>query len=182
MLDISIAFIALILLLPILLLILLVYALRKENPFFTQLRPGKNEKLFLLIKFRTMREPQLHENLHSLDRVTNWGKFLRKTSLDEIPQLFNVLKGDMSLVGPRPLLIDYLPLYTDQEKKRHLVKPGITGYAQIHGRNTISWKKKFELDVYYVENLNFWLDCYILLKTPFVLGGTEPAEPYNGNN
>ncbi len=129
-----------------------------------------------------MRAPKPLENVHSPDRVTTWGKFLRKTSLDEIPQLINVLKGDMSLVGPRPLLIEYLPLYSQTEKKRHLVKPGITGYAQIKGRNHLSWKKKLMLDIYYVENLSFSLDLYILLMTPFALSGTEPPDTYNGKN
>lgn len=181
-LDLISATMVLILLLPVIAVILFIYALRKENPFFVQLRPGKHEKLFPLIKFRTMREPLKGENIHSVNRVTSFGKFLRKTSLDEIPQLINVLKGDMSLVGPRPLLIEYLPLYSEKEKKRHWVKPGITGYAQIHGRNQLSWKKKFELDVYYAENSSLWLDLYILFMTPFAIGGTEPAEPYNGKN
>lgn len=181
-LDLIGAVLILILLMPVIMLVLFIYAIRRENPFFIQLRPGRHEKLFPLIKFRTMREPHQGENIHSVDRVTNWGKFLRKTSLDEVPQLINVLKGDMSLVGPRPLLIEYLPLYSEREKKRHWVKPGITGYAQIHGRNQLSWKKKLELDVYYVENYSLWLDLYILFMTPFAIGGTEPAEPYNGKN
>ncbi len=181
-LDFILAFIFLVVFLPVFLVILIIYLLRKENPFFVQRRPGKNEKLFSLVKFRTMREPKENEDIHSVQRVTSFGKFLRKTSLDEIPQLWNVLKGDMSLVGPRPLLIEYLPLYSEKEKKRHWVKPGITGYAQIHGRNALSWKEKFELDVYYVENYSFHLDIFILLMTPFAIHGTEPPEPFNGHN
>ncbi len=181
-LDILGASIGLLVFFPVFVMILMIYLLRREKPFFVQSRPGKNEKLFPLVKFRTMREPKENENIHSLQRVTSFGKFLRKTSLDEIPQLWNVLKGDMSLVGPRPLLVEYLSLYSKEEKKRHLVKPGITGYAQIHGRNAISWKKKLELDVYYVENYSFWLDLYILMITPFAIHGTEPPEPFNGNN
>jgi lipopolysaccharide/colanic/teichoic acid biosynthesis glycosyltransferase len=129
-----------------------------------------------------MRDAKPNENIHDLNRVTTWGKFLRKTSLDELPQLFNVLIGDMSFVGPRPLLIEYLSLYNETQKKRLLVKPGITGWAQIHGRNALTWKKKFELDVFYVENASFCLDLYILLKTPFAIQGTEPSEPFNGDN
>ncbi|GIV42989.1 MAG: sugar transferase [Bacteroidia bacterium] len=180
--DLLGASILLILFTPLLVIILIIYRLRKEKPFFVQLRPGKNEKLFPLIKLRTMREPKEGENIHAPERITTWGKFLRKTSLDEIPQLWNVLKGDMSLVGPRPLLIEYLSLYSEEQKKRHTVKPGITGYAQIHGRNLLSWKKKLELDIYYAENYNLWLDLYILFMTPFAIGGTEPPEPFNGSN
>lgn len=181
-LDVIGATVLLALLAPLFVIILVVYAIRKEKPFFVQLRPGKNEKPFFLIKFRTMREPKKGEDPHAPERITAWGKLLRKTSLDEIPQLWNVLKGDMSLVGPRPLLMEYLNLYSKEQKKRHQVKPGITGYAQIHGRNLLSWKKKLELDVYYVENYNLWLDLYVLMMTPLTIGGTEPPEPFNGSN
>ncbi len=180
--DIFAASLGLILFSPILLIIILIFFIRREKPFFFQLRPGKDEKLFTLIKFRTMREPLFNENIHDVKRITSFGKWLRMTSLDELPQLINVLKGDMSIVGPRPLLIEYLPLYTEKEKIRHKVKPGLTGYAQIKGRNLITWKQKFALDIYYVENLSFWLDLYILALTPFAISGTQPSQPYNGLN
>jgi undecaprenyl phosphate N,N'-diacetylbacillosamine 1-phosphate transferase len=139
----------------------------KGNPFFTQIRPGKNEKLFKIIKFKTMNDNKdslgnlLPDNL----RLTKMGSIIRKTSLDEIPQLVNVLKGDMSLIGPRPLLVQYLPLYNQTQKQRHNLKPGITGWAQINGRNAISWNEKFEFDVFYVQNLSFWLDFKIVFFT-----------------
>lgn len=135
--------------------------------FFTQQRPGKNEKLFKIIKFKTMNDKKdEHGNLlPDVKRITNIGKFIRKTSLDEIPQLLNVIKGDMSLIGPRPLLVSYLPLYNEEQSKRHDVKPGITGWAQVNGRNAISWKEKFSLDLYYVNNLSFRLDLKILFMT-----------------
>ena len=135
--------------------------------FFKQTRPGKDEKPFEILKFRTMTdERDLNgELLPDKDRMTKTGDFIRKTSIDELPQLINVLKGDLSLVGPRPLLMDYLPLYTEEQRKRHLVKPGITGWAQVNGRNTISWEEKFKLDVWYVENQSFKLDMFILYKT-----------------
>lgn len=129
-----------------------------------------------------MREPKANESIHDPQRITSFGKILRKTSLDELPQLFNVLLGQMSLVGPRPLLPEYLPLYNEHQKKRMLVKPGITGYAQIQGRNALSWKEKFNFDIYYVEHANFWLDIYILFMTPFSLNGNETPEPFNGKN
>jgi lipopolysaccharide/colanic/teichoic acid biosynthesis glycosyltransferase len=181
-LDLAIVIPSLFLSLPIFLVILLIYAFRKENPFFFQERLGKNGKIFVLFKFRTMREPKANESIHDPQRITSFGKILRKTSLDELPQLFNVLLGQMSLVGPRPLLPEYLPLYNEHQKKRMLVKPGITGYAQIQGRNALSWKEKFNFDIYYVEHANFWLDIYILLMTPFSLNGNETPEPFNGKN
>jgi lipopolysaccharide/colanic/teichoic acid biosynthesis glycosyltransferase len=181
-LDLAIVIPSLFLSLPIFLVILLIYAFRKENPFFFQERLGKNGKIFVLFKFRTMREPKANESIHDPQRITFFGKILRKTSLDELPQLFNVLLGQMSLVGPRPLLPEYLPLYNEHQKKRMLVKPGITGYAQIQGRNALSWKEKFNFDIYYVEHANFWLDIYILLMTPFSLNGNETPEPFNGKN
>lgn len=134
---------------------------------FKQNRPGKNEVPFGIYKFRTMTDER-DENGNLLpdeERMTKVGSFIRKTSLDELPQLLNVIKGDLSLVGPRPLLMEYIPLYSDEQKKRHKVKPGITGWAQVNGRNAISWEAKFKLDVWYVENQSFKLDMYILYKT-----------------
>jgi undecaprenyl phosphate N,N'-diacetylbacillosamine 1-phosphate transferase len=143
------------------------YFANQGKPFFFQLRPGKNGKIFKIIKFKTMNDKndELGNLLSDDQRLTKIGKFVRKTSLDEIPQLLNVVKGDMSLIGPRPLLPEYLPLYDGVQKKRHDVKPGITGWAQVNGRNAISWQKKFEYDVWYVENLNFFLDIKILFLT-----------------
>lgn len=137
------------------------------KPFFFQRRPGKNEKIFKVIKFKTMndRKDKQGNLLPDADRLTPIGKFVRKTSLDEVPQLLNVIKGDMSIVGPRPLLEEYLPLYNPTQKLRHTVKPGITGWAQVNGRNAISWKQKFEYDVWYVNNIGFLLDFRILLLT-----------------
>ena len=137
------------------------------NPFFTQERPGKDGKIFKLIKFRTMtNKKDADGNLLPDDkRLVGIGKFIRSTSLDELPQLFNVLKGDMSFVGPRPLLEEYLPLYNEKQKRRHDVKPGITGWAQENGRNAISWEQKFDYDVWYVDNQSFWLDIKILWLT-----------------
>ncbi len=135
--------------------------------FFFQERPGKNEKIFRVIKFKTMndRKGASGNLLPDAQRLTKVGKFVRSTSLDEIPQLLNVIKGDMSLIGPRPLRTHYLPLYNDSQKRRHDVRPGITGWAQVNGRNAISWTKKFELDVYYVDNISFFFDLKILLLT-----------------
>lgn len=137
------------------------------SPFFFQIRPGQKSKLFRIIKFKTMKDllgidGQL---LSDAERLTFLGKLIRKTSLDELPQLINVIKGDMSLVGPRPLLVEYLPLYNTTQARRHDVKPGVTGWAQINGRNAISWQEKFQLDVWYVDNLSFWIDIKILFKT-----------------
>lgn len=134
---------------------------------FRQTRPGKDEKSFQILKFRTMTDGKDSDGnlLPDEARMTKTGSFIRKTSIDELPQLINVLKGDLSLVGPRPLLMEYLPLYTEEQRKRHLVKPGITGWAQVNGRNAISWEDKFKLDVWYVENQSFKLDMYILYKT-----------------
>lgn len=153
---------------PILLLVIILLAyFNSGKVFFVQKRPGKNGKIFSILKFKTMND-KTNENgelLPDADRLTLVGKIVRKTSLDELPQLLNVIKGDMSLIGPRPLLVEYLPLYNERQKKRHDAKPGITGWAQINGRNAISWEKKFELDVYYVENLSFSLDVLIIFKT-----------------
>ncbi|MFH4965328.1 sugar transferase [Gaetbulibacter sp. M235] len=139
----------------------------KGKPFFFQKRPGKKERIFSIIKFKSMNDKKDTEgNLLPFEkRITKTGAFIRKYSLDEIPQLINVIKGDMSLVGPRPLLTEYLPLYNEDQKKRHNVKPGITGWAQVNGRNAISWKEKFSLDTWYVNNLSFSLDVKILLLT-----------------
>jgi len=166
--DFIFAFVALVLLSPIFFLIsLALFINNKGTPFFIQKRPGKNERIFKVIKFKTMNDNKDTQGklLSDADRLTKMGAYIRKTSLDEIPQLINVLKGDMSLIGPRPLLPEYLPLYNKEQKKRHNVKPGITGWAQVNGRNTISWKKKFEYDVWYVENLSFFLDIKIIIKT-----------------
>ena len=168
LLDSICAFIGLIIFSPILLIVsFFLIVSNKGTPFFTQKRPGKNENIFKIIKFKTMND--LKDSLGNLlpdkDRITPIGKFVRKYSLDEIPQLFNVLIGDMSLVGPRPLIIEYLPIYNAVQKRRHSVKPGITGWAQVNGRNTITWGKKFELDVWYVDNMSFLLDMKILVLT-----------------
>lgn len=166
--DFLICLIALILLSPILLLIVSLLALTSQgSPFFIQPRPGKDEKLFRLIKFKTMNDKRDEQGnlLPDNDRLTPVGKFVRKTSLDELPQLINVLKGDMSIVGPRPLLVEYLPLYNEKQKRRHEVKPGITGWAQVNGRNAISWEAKFAYDVEYVDNISFALDMKILWMT-----------------
>ena len=166
--DFILGLIGFILLSPIFLVVLILLMINNQGkPFFFQKRPGKNEKIFKVIKFKTMNDKKGKngELLPDADRLTKVGIFVRKTSLDEIPQLINVLKGDMSLIGPRPLLPEYLPLYSEVQKKRHNVKPGITGWAQVNGRNAISWKKKFEYDVWYVENLSFILDMKILFKT-----------------
>ncbi len=155
-------------LLPIFLFITLFLIIaNKGRPFFFQLRPGKNEKLFKIIKFKTMSDKKDEEGnfLPDEERLTKIGAFIRKSSLDEIPQLINVIKGDMSIIGPRPLLTSYLPLYNEKQKKRHNVSPGITGWAQINGRNAISWDEKFALDLWYVENQSLWLDIKILLLT-----------------
>lgn len=139
----------------------------KGNPFFTQNRPGKDEKIFKLIKFRTM-TCETDENGQPLPddvRLTKYGKLLRSTSLDELPEFFNILKGDMSFVGPRPLLVEYLPLYNNEQKKRHNIRPGLTGLAQVNGRNSLTWEQKFEDDVEYVESISFLLDIKILFRT-----------------
>lgn len=167
-LDFLAALIGIFLLSPILVFVTVgLYFANNGKPFFFQLRPGKNEKLFKIIKFKTMNDKiDAEGNLLSDElRLTKIGSFVRKTSLDEIPQLLNVLKGDMSLIGPRPLLPQYLPLYSEEQKKRHQVKPGITGWAQVNGRNAISWEQKFEYDVCYVTQLSFLLDVKIVLMT-----------------
>ena len=167
-LDIIASATVLLALLPVLLLVMLLVRVRLGSPvFFTQQRPGLQGKPFKLIKFRTMLVSQSAETTDVSDqlRITPFGQRLRATSLDELPTLFNVLMGHMSLVGPRPLLMEYLPLYSDVQSRRHWVKPGVTGWAQINGRNAVSWERKFELDVWYVENQSFMLDVKILFKT-----------------
>jgi lipopolysaccharide/colanic/teichoic acid biosynthesis glycosyltransferase len=166
--DILVSLTGLALLLPVLAFVSIAVRLRLDSPIlFSQTRPGLHGKLFTLRKFRTMRAPRGGEDLLATDavRLTRLGRFLRSTSLDELPTLWNVLRGDMSLVGPRPLLPEYLPLYTDHQMRRHEVKPGITGWAQVNGRNAISWEEKFELDVWYVDHRSFLLDLKILWMT-----------------
>lgn len=190
--DFIVALIALIFFAPLLLTIsIFLFFPNNGKIFYIQSRPGKNGKIFRIIKFKTMNDRTDSEGnlLPDADRLTPVGKFVRKTSLDEIPQLINVLKGDMSLVGPRPLLPEYLPLYNKEQARRHEVRPGITGWAQVNGRNAISWKQKFEYDVWYVDHLSFWLDLKILLltiKKVFVREGISQTgqatmEPFRGN-
>lgn len=187
------AFCLFILALPLILLItILLFITLKGNPFFTQLRPGKDERLFRLIKFRTMTNEKDDKGnlLPDRDRLTKVGSIIRKTSLDELTQLINVLKGDMSLVGPRPLLVKYLGLYDQEQRKRHNVKPGITGWAQVNGRNQLSWEEKFILDVWYVDNVSFKLDLKILLMTlkkvfkgeDIAKQGSVTTTPFKGNS
>ena len=167
-LDITIASTALILLSPVYFIVARKVKKNLGSPvLFRQVRPGLHGKPFEMIKFRTMKDALDAEgqSLPDSERLTPFGKMLRATSLDELPELWNVIKGDMSIVGPRPLLMEYLPLYNEQQAKRHNVRPGITGYAQVNGRNAISWEKKFELDTWYVENQSLWLDFKIMLKT-----------------
>ena len=191
-LDLILSLTGLILLLPFLIIItILLFISNSGSPFFFQSRPGKNGKVFKIVKFKTMNDKRDSDGklLPDALRITAIGKFIRKTSLDEIPQLINVVKGDMSLVGPRPLLVTYLHLYNDFQNRRHEVKPGITGWAQVNGRNAISWDKKFEYDVWYVDNMSFFLDMKILFKTVekvFKRDGINAAnvattEPFNGD-
>lgn len=166
--DLIVSGIAFCLLLPLFIVITaLLFIANQGSPFFVQARPGKNERIFRLVKFKTMNDKKdaAGNLLPDGERLTGIGKFIRKTSLDEIPQLINVIKGEMSLIGPRPLLVEYLPLYNDTQKQRHNVRPGITGWAQVNGRNAIGWKEKFELDVWYVDHVSFPLDCKIVLMT-----------------
>lgn len=191
--DKTVAFILLLITLPITgIVILLLSIYNNGKPFFFQLRPGLNGKIFRIVKFKTMNDKRDAQGdlLTDAERLTMIGAFVRKTSLDELPQLINVLKGEMSLVGPRPLLVEYLPLYNQNQSRRHEVKPGITGWAQINGRNTISWQQKFDYDIYYVENLSFMLDVKILYLTVFKVVKSEginanqsaTTEKFNGNN
>jgi len=166
--DFLAAFIGLLVLSPVFILTMIGLAIANNGkPFFFQKRPGKNEKIFRIIKFKTMNDAKNKSGklLPDEKRLTAAGKFVRKNSLDEIPQLINVLKGDMSLIGPRPLLVKYLPYYNEREKLRHSVKPGITGWAQVNGRNTVGWDKRLALDVDYVNNISLKLDVKIIMKT-----------------
>lgn len=166
--DLILSFIGLLFLLPVMVLFALLVRLKIGSPiFFKQARPGLNGEIFNIYKLRTMTDERDQNRvlLSDKDRLTKFGKFLRSTSLDELPGLWSVLKGDMSLVGPRPLLIEYLPLYSEKQSRRHEVKPGITGWAQVNGRNAISWDEKFDLDIWYVDNQSIWLDIKVLWMT-----------------
>lgn len=192
--DFIIVFCALGIIWPILLLIIIFlhYANKGAGVFFTQDRPGKDARIFKAIKFKTMTDERDAKGKLLPDdvRLTKVGKIVRSLSIDELPQLINVLKGDMALVGPRPLLPKYLPLYSAEQNRRHAVRPGITGWAQVNGRNSITWAKKFELDVWYVDHISFWLDMKIIfltVKKVFVreginMEGVATTEPFSGNN
>lgn len=191
-LDFVAAFCGLVLLSPIFIIVMVgLFFANGGQPFFFQTRPGKNEKVFRIVKFKTMNDKKDKNGdlLPDAERLTKIGSFVRKTSLDEVPQLINVLKGDMSLVGPRPLLVHYLPLYNETQKRRHEVRPGITGWAQVNGRNAISWQQKFDYDVWYVDHVSFGLDVkifFLTLKKVFVREGISAEgqatmEPFKGN-
>ena len=190
--DFLAALLGLILLSPIFFMVTIgLYFANQGKPFFFQSRPGKNGVIFKIIKFKTMndKKDKAGNLLSDGERLTKIGTFVRKTSLDEIPQLFNVIKGDMSLIGPRPLLPEYLPLYNEVQKRRHEVRPGITGWAQVNGRNAISWDQKFEYDVWYVEHISFALDIkifFLTLKKVFIreginMEGQVTTEVFKGN-
>ena len=192
--DFGVALVALICMSPILIVVTiwLHFANKGAGAFFFQQRPGKDGKIFKVIKFKTMTDERDADGnlLPDADRLTNVGRFVRSTSIDELPQLINVLKGDMALIGPRPLLVQYLPLYNKEQARRHDVRPGITGWAQVNGRNAISWTKKFELDVWYVDHCSLWLDVKIIfltIKKVFVREGISQEgqatmEFFTGNN
>ncbi|MFL9835646.1 sugar transferase [Chryseobacterium terrae] len=191
--DFTAALLGLLILSPVFIIVTIgLYFANQGKPFFFQRRPGKDERIFSIIKFKTMNDKKDGSGnlLSDAERLTPIGAFVRKTSLDEIPQLINILKGDMSLIGPRPLLPQYLPLYTETQKKRHLVRPGITGWAQVNGRNAISWTKKFELDVWYVDHLSFVTDLKVFFTTfkkvfkseGISQEGQATMEAFNGNN
>lgn len=192
--DFWIALVALICISPILIVVTiwLHYANKGAGAFFFQERPGKDAKLFKVVKFKTMTDERDAKGnlLPDAERLTKVGKFVRSTSIDELPQLFNVLKGDMALIGPRPLLVDYLPLYSKKQARRHEVRPGISGWAQCHGRNNISWAKKFELDVWYVDHVSLltdlkviWITIMKVLKRADISQeGQATTEPFNGHN
>lgn len=168
------------------------FANKGAGAFFFQERPGRNGKIFKVVKFKTMTDERDSNGklLPDADRLTKVGRIVRSTSIDELPQLWNVLKGDMSLIGPRPLMVKYLPLYSPVQARRHEVRPGITGWAQVNGRNNISWAKKFEMDVWYVDNISFLLDCRIVFTTIMKVvrrsdiskEGEATTVPFNGNN
>jgi lipopolysaccharide/colanic/teichoic acid biosynthesis glycosyltransferase len=191
--DFILSLMLIIILSPLIVIIALILVfINKGDPFFKHDRPGERERKFTLYKFKTMTDERDEEGqlLPDTKRITAIGKFLRQTSLDELPQLFNVLKGDMSLVGPRPLLFRYIPLYNETQGRRHEIKPGITGWAQVNGRNSLSWQKKFELDVYYVDNISFLFDLKILWLTFLKVVQREginqssdrPMRPFTGNS
>ncbi len=194
LLDFIIVFIVLLVIWPLLIIvaILLHFANKGSGAFFFQERPGKGEKVFKVIKFKSMTDERDDDGklLPDADRLTKIGEFIRRTSIDELPQLINVLKGDMSIIGPRPLRTYYLPLYSQEQKRRHSVRPGITGWAQVNGRNALSWTKKFELDVWYVDNCSLWLDIKIvfrtikkvLLRDGISKEGEVTTTPFNGYN
>lgn len=194
LLDILLSFIALIILSPVFILVWIGLSIsnRGAGAFFTQKRPGKDEKIFKLYKFKSMTDERDTNGdlLPDSKRLTKVGKFIRKVSLDELPQLWNILKGDMSFIGPRPLLVRYLPMYTSEERRRHNVRPGIVGLAGVRGRNNNAWKKKFEYDIYYVDHLSFVLDlkiffqaiAVVLSRKGVTLEGEATTEPYNGHN
>ena len=193
-LDFVIVFCVLAVIWPILLLVTLWlhFANKGAGAFFTQERPGRNGKIFKVIKFKTMTDERDADGnlLPDAERLTPVGRFVRSTSIDELPQLINVLKGDMALIGPRPLLVKYLPLYSKEQARRHEIRPGITGWAQCHGRNSISWTEKFKLDVWYVDHCSFLLDLKIvfltikkvLVREGISQEGQATMEPFNGNN
>ena len=192
--DFLISLVALIVFSPVLLIVTVLLAILNKGagPFFVQKRPGRGGKIFKLIKFKTMTDERDAEGnlLPDEVRLTKVGKFVRSTSIDELPQLINVLKGDMALIGPRPLLVQYLPLYSPEQMRRHEVRPGITGWAQCHGRNTLSWTEKFKLDVWYVDHLSLktdlqviWLTVVSVLKREGISSDTSATmEAFNGNN
>lgn len=191
--DFSITFIGLLIISPVLLVLTgILYFSNNRIVFFTQERPGKNGKIFKVIKFKTMTDARDAEGqlLPDSERLTKTGRFIRSTSLDELPQLINVLKGDMALIGPRPLLVKYLPLYNKNQFRRHEVRPGMTGWAQVNGRNAISWTKKLELDVWYVDHCSWWMDLKIIFLTikkvlfreNISQQGQATIEAFNGKN
>ena len=170
--DFTLALLIIIILIPLLTLIyLLNYVILGFPVIFKQERPGLNEKIFFIFKFRSLtnKKDNLGNLLPDSIRQTNYGKFMRSFSLDELPQIYNIIKGEMSFVGPRPLRVEYLEYYSEEQKKRHRVKPGITGFTQVNGRNSIDWETKFKMDIFYVENISFFLDFFILIKTIFVV-------------
>lgn len=190
--DFILSLTAIVVLSPLLLILIVIGAIvMKGNPFFTQSRPGKNEKIFKLVKFRSMNNKRGENGklLSDEQRLGSYGKFLRATSLDELPELFNIFAGHMSIVGPRPLLVKYIPLYSDEQHKRHKVRPGLTGLAQVHGRNLLEWKDKFDYDVKYVNEYGLFYDVGILFKTVFKVFKREgisgeavaTAEEFKGN-